>query len=174
MPPSNPALTARLSDAYQHHQPWLQGWFRRRLGDAAQAEDLSQDAFIRLLRAPRLPVGEEVRALLTTIAKGLLIDHYRHDALEKAYLAELAQQPETLSPSPEQRAEALQYLIAIDRLLDGLSLKARTAFLLSRIDKLTHAEIAAQLQVSASRVRQYLAQALLQLYQLDDAFGTPT
>ena len=37
-----------------------------------------------------------------------------------------------------------------------------------------HAEIAAQLQVSASRVRQYLAQALLQLYQLDDAFGTPT
>ncbi|MNY46243.1 putative RNA polymerase sigma factor FecI [compost metagenome] len=54
-------------------------------------------------------------------------------------------------------------------MLDGLSAKARAAFLYSQIDGLTHKEIATALGVSVSMVRQYIAQALQRCYAAAEA-----
>lgn len=149
---------------YRDHRAWLLGWLRRNLSCPQRAEDLSQDTFVRLLGRPDLDSPREPRALLTTIAKGLLVDQFRRSALERAYLEELAQAPEPLQPSPEQQALAQEALGEIDRLLGQLSSKARAAFLYNRLDGLGHGEIAKRLGVSPSRVRQYLAQGLRQCY----------
>nr|WP_161865272.1 RNA polymerase sigma factor [Pseudomonas yangonensis] len=149
---------------YRDHRDWLFGWLRRSLNCAQRAEDLSQDTFVRLLGRTDLHSPREPRALLTTIAKGLLVDQFRRSALERAYLEELAQAPEAVQPSPEEQTLALEQLAEIDRLLDQLSSKARAAFFYNRLDGLGHAEIAERLGVSPSRVRQYLAQALRQCY----------
>ncbi|WP_049056951.1 sigma-70 family RNA polymerase sigma factor, partial [Achromobacter xylosoxidans] len=77
-----------------------------------------------------------------------------------AYLDCLAAREETSWPSPERRALALEALVRIDRLLDGLPPKARRAFLLLQLEGLKHGEIAERLQVSVSSVRQYLALAM--------------
>ena len=53
----------------------------------------------------------------------------------------------------------------IDRLLDGLSSKARAAFLSSQLDGLTYAQIAAELGVSVTRVHQYVVQGLTACYR---------
>ena len=45
--------TQRLHALYRDHHGWLYGWLRRRLGNAADAADLAQDAFLRLLIRPR-------------------------------------------------------------------------------------------------------------------------
>jgi len=68
--------------------------------------------------------------------------------------------------TPEQIMQAVQALDAISRMLDGLAAKPRRAFLLSRLDGLGHAEIAAELGVSASMVKQYLASALGHCYRV--------
>ena len=149
-----------VSELYRAHRTWLTSWFHRRLSDRHEAEDLTQDAFVRVVvRHATLDLSQP-RALLSAIAKGLLIDHFRRHALEQAYLAELACADALSVPSAEAVADTLQALREVDRLLAGLSAKARAAFLFSRIDGLTHAEIAGALNVSVSRVRQYLAQAL--------------
>ncbi|MGE8499042.1 MAG: RNA polymerase sigma factor [Pseudomonas sp.] len=158
---SNQQLVGLL---YRDHRAWLFGWLRKSLNCTQRAEDLSQDTFVRLLGRSDLQEPREPRALLTTIAKGLLIDHFRRSALERAYLDELALAPENLHPSPEEQAMALEALSEIDRLLGQLSKKARAAFLYNRLDGLGHAEIAERLGVSPSRVRQYLAQGLRQCY----------
>lgn len=106
----------------------------------------------------------EPRAYLTTVARRLVFDHWRRRDLEQAYLAELASMPEDLFPSAEEQALMLESLHLIDRLLDGLSVKARAAFLMSQLDGMTYKEIGAELGVSASRVRQYMAQALAACY----------
>lgn len=149
---------------YRDHRDWLLGWLRKSLYCADRAEDLSQDTFVRLLGRNDLHETREPRALLTTIAKGLLIDHFRRSALERAYLDELTALPEPLQPSAEEQAIALQALREIDRLLGQLSSNARAAFLYNRLDGMGHAEIAERLGVSVSRVRQYLAQGLRQCY----------
>lgn len=151
-----------VAELYQDHHGWLHGWLRRKLGCAHQAADLTHDTFVSLLAKPCTP--DEPRAYLLTIARRLVFESWRRRDLERAWLAELAAMPEETAPSAEERAIILETLLAIDALLDGLSARARRAFLLGQIDGLTYAEIAAELGVSVSRVRQYMAQALTRCY----------
>jgi len=92
------------------------------------------------------------------------VDHFRRSTLERAYLDELALQPEELQPGAEEQLQVLQALREVNRMLGELSANARAAFIYNRLDGLTHAEIASRLGVSVPRVRQYLAQALRQCY----------
>ncbi|ARN18718.1 sigma-70 family RNA polymerase sigma factor [Piscinibacter gummiphilus] len=160
----------QLHALYDNHHAWLLGWLRRKLGSAQDAADLAQDTFVRIAsrtsRADDLPGLREPRAFLTTIARALVVDFFRRADLERAYLAALATLPEALQPSPQDRLEALQMLEAVGRLLESMTPKTRTAWLLSRLDGLSHAEIAGELGVSVPRVRQYLASAARQAYRL--------
>lgn len=165
MPATHPVQTL-----YSHHHGWLQAWLRRRLGCTDDASDLAQDTFVRLLGRPAQSLAPEAmrepRAYLVTVARGLLIDFWRRGELERAYLEDLAHQTPALQPSPEERLAAVQMLQAVDALLRALTPRTREAWLLSRLDGLTQAEIAGRMQVSVPRVRQYLASALRQAYQL--------
>src|SRR6218665_1313956 len=92
-----------VESLYTHHHGWLQGWLRRRLGDSWDAADVAQDVFMRLLtrRAPAAAMDLRTpRAYLSTIAHGLVVDHWRRRELERAWLETLAQLPEPQAPSP--------------------------------------------------------------------------
>ncbi|EIK98664.1 RNA polymerase sigma factor [Pseudomonas sp. M47T1] len=157
---------------YRDHRAWLLAWLRRNIACAQRAEDLSQDTFVRLLGREQLSAPRQPRAFLAAIAKGLLFDHFRRAALEQAYLAELMLIPEAEQPSPEEQQLILADLQAIDHMLAKLSSKARSAFLLNRLEGLGHADIAERLGVSVPRVRQYLAQGIRQCYIA--LYGEPT
>lgn len=145
---------------YSDHHSWLHSWLRRKLGCTHQAADLVQDTFVRALLAPRLEELREPRAWLTVVARGLMVNHLRRQDLERAYLEALAAQPVGHSPSPEERAMILETLHQIDTLLDGLPPKARSAFLLSQLEGLKYADIAARLDVSVSMVKKYMLQVM--------------
>lgn len=155
-----------LDVLYGMHSGWLQGWLRRSLGCSQQAADLAQDTFVRLLVRGKPVTDRAPRALLARIARGLVIDHWRRDALERAYLEALAQVPEALHPSPEVRHEALQCLERIAQLLDGLKPAVREAFLLYQLAGLSHAHVAQQLGVSSRTVERHVASAMLHCYRL--------
>lgn len=151
-----------VGSLYRQHQSWLHQWLRRRLGDHHRALDLAHDTFVRILSRPAILENvREPRALLSTIAGGLLVDHWRRQDLERAWLEAWAQQPEAEHPSPEHMAMLLQALDAIDAMLASLGKRCRDAFILHQIHGMTHKEIAAQLGVSDRMVRKYLSQAML-------------
>ncbi|NVD96403.1 sigma-70 family RNA polymerase sigma factor [Massilia sp. BJB1822] len=162
MSPLSCASGAGIAALYADHHGWLLGWLRRRLRDSVDAADLAQDTFIRLLSKDAPPPIQEPRALLTTIAQGMVANLQRRRQLEQAYLQALAALPEPLAPSPECRAIVLETLLEIDRLLDGLPGKVREAFLLSQLDGMRQGEIAARLDVSLPTVKRYIARALAQ------------
>lgn len=145
---------------YAEHSTWLQGWLRRRIGDAFTAADVAQDTFLSLLdRQTSAEDIREPRPFLATVANRLLAHRHRRQLLETAYLEALACLPEDAAPSPEARLMAVQSLQEIDHVLDGLPPRVREAFLLAHLAELSYAEIAERLQVSASSVKQYLARA---------------
>jgi RNA polymerase sigma-70 factor (ECF subfamily) len=151
---------------YSDHHGWLQGWLRGRLGNAFDAADIAQDVFMRVLvRQPPLQLSEP-RAWLSTIARGLLIDHWRRRELERAWLDTLAALPEAEAPSPESRLIFLETLIAIDRVLDALKPPVRRAFLWAQLEGLTCPQIAERLGVSLATAERYVAKALRQCYAL--------
>lgn len=154
------------SDHHGWLHNWLHNWLRSRLGNAADAADLAQDTFLRVLLKPERLELRTPRAFLRTIARGLVIDHWRREELERAYLESIAHLPEAEVPSAEVRQSVLDLLENIARLLDGLKPKVRTAFLLAQCEGLPHAQIAEQLGVSLRSVERYVAEALYHCYQL--------
>jgi len=165
--PAPPSLHAEATQAlYLQHHGWLVARLRRKLGCAWDTADLAQSTFVRVLTARGQPADTvaEPRAYLTTIAQRLLANHLRRRQIERAYLDALATLPEPVAPPPDARLMVLETLVAIDRLLDGLPVAARKAFLLWRLEELTQEQIAAQLGISRTSVRRHLAAAAERCY----------
>ena len=156
----------QITALYVEHHHWLTGWLRARLRSHERASDLAQELFCRLLERPVSAEIERPRAFLATSAKRLLIDQNRRLAVEKAYLSALASLQDQHAPSAEAAFEAVEALTAIARMLEGLAERPRRAFLMSRLDGASHAEIAEALGVSASMVKQYVARALVHCYRI--------
>ncbi len=157
-------ISQEIESLYSNHHSWLCGWLRKKLGTHCDAVDFAHDTFLRILTSRDLFCIREPRAYLATVAGGLVAHHYRRRAIEKAYLDALTSLPEPETPSPEYSAILLETLIEIDQLLDKLPLKARRAFLLAQLEGLTYAEIAQQLGVSVSMIKQYMLRATQHCY----------
>ncbi len=158
------ALASTVESLYHAHHNWLTGWLRRRLGCPHSAADLAQDTYIRLLQARETPQLVEPRAFMATVAKRVLCNHFRRQELERAYLQALAQAPEALAPSEEEKALIFETLLELDRLLDGLPPLVKRAFLLAQVDGLGQGEIARELGISLATVKRYLNKAAMRCY----------
>lgn len=162
MPPPDSSLPVdSVTTLYREHHGWLSIWLRKKLGNSFDAADLAHDTFVRLMSGRRRhDAGAEPRALLTHIAKGLVVDHWRRRALEDAYLAVVSQLPEPDVPSPETRALILETLHAIDASLRALPGKTREIFLLSQFDGMGYTDIATAQRVSLATVKRHMQKAL--------------
>lgn len=160
------ASSLSIQALYSEHHGWLKSWLRSKLGNAADAADLAQDTFLRLLGKGEALELRTPRAFLRTVARGLVIDHWRREELERAYREALAQVPEAEVPSPETRELVLELLEQIAALLDRLKPKVRTAFLLAQCEGLSHREVAERMGISLRSVERYVADALFHCYQL--------
>ena len=147
---------------YSEHHNWLKSWLYQRLG--AEAADLTQDTFLRLLGLPasrHFSSNEHARNFLCATAKNLCIDLWRRKEIEKAWHDTLSSYPEETAPSAERQAAVLEALEEINLMLSELPTKAAKAFLLAVVCQMTDAETAIQLGVSDRMVRKYVAKAML-------------
>lgn len=127
----------------------LCGYLRKLTGNAAVAEDLMQDAYIRFLSAANLPDGDDhQRHYLFRIATNLARDYFRrlkHD--------EQAPRPAShvLPPSDDARD--------VWRQLDRVPPRDRELLLLAYVEGMSHAEIATITGLMRSSVRPLLYRA---------------
>lgn len=157
-PPPHQAIEALYSD----HHGWLYSWLQRRLGNACDAADLAHDTFLRVIAGHRgADIGTEPRAFLTHVAKGLVVDHWRRQTVERAYLDALAQMPEPLVPSEESRLLIIEALYRIDAMLCAMPARTREIFLLAQIDGLKYNEIAQRLNASSITVKRHMRKAFV-------------
>ena len=94
-----------------------------------------------------------------------LEDGSRIDLNARSVVAMLATTPEETHPSPQEQWILVESLLAIDRMLDGLSRQAKSVFVYSQIDGLTYSQIGERLGLSLGRVHQLMAEALRCCYQ---------
>ena len=155
-----------VAELYSEYHSWLKGWLRGKLRCPDQAADLAHDTFVRLLTSAAHVHGKfdfrEPRAFLTTVAKRLLIDHYRRRSLEQAWMETLALLPEPMMPAPEERLIILEALHRVDVMLDGLPAAVRSTFLLVQIEGLKYAEVAERLAISERTIKRHMVRALEQ------------
>lgn len=130
------------------------------MANVADAAELPQNAFMRLLLGIERFELKALRALLRTSARGVVVDHWRREEIERAYIESIAHLSEALAPSAEARALVLELLEDIARLLEGLKPEVRKVFLMVQCDWLTYKLITKQMGISLRSVERYVAEAL--------------
>lgn len=130
------------------------------------AEDLVQEVWIRLRERSDPALWREPRAVIFRTAVNLGIDlHRRKVAAEKALSLYGPASPEA---DPQERADGLMRVEKLAAALERLPAQCREAFLLNRLDELTHDEIARRLGVSTKTVQRHIQRALRACVQVID------
>jgi RNA polymerase sigma-70 factor (ECF subfamily) len=130
------------------------------------AEDLTQEAFARLQSSSRNNL-DSPRGFLFRTARNLALDHLRRvrrvpiDQLDDFTSASLVDE----APSPEELVAARQELAIMRAVILELPPKCRQVFLLVRLEGLSHREVAAEMGMSQTMVRKYLARAVDHIHQ---------
>jgi RNA polymerase sigma factor (sigma-70 family) len=157
-------VTGDFLEAYEEHVRHIYGFLAYRLDTRADAEDLTQQTFERALRGwERFDSSRaSARTWLLTIARNLLIDHYRRDrsgqqeqideAEAHGRLGAVAPPEEWLGVEPELGAA-----------LGSLSERERELIALRFGGDLTGPEIAELTGLSLANVQQILSRSLRRL-----------
>jgi RNA polymerase sigma-70 factor (ECF subfamily) len=161
MPAAELPLPQDLHTLYRDHHGWLYGLLRRKLRSVPDAADIAHDTYVRVMVSGRVPQPSDSRRYLAQIANGLVIDHWRRQDIERAYLDAIAHLPEPEVPSPEARLLIMESLMSIDAMLRGLPAFTRQVFLMAQLDDLTLAQIAEQTDTPVITVRRHIRKALL-------------
>lgn len=153
---------------YQEYSQPMRGLFYARLGDREDIDDLLHDAFVRLSKMPdlvaRVTSGHGVnKSFMMTMANNLIIDKYRHLEVKNRYLdQESGDAADRVNDtSPESLAYKHELLKIIEKTLRALPKQMRDAFILSRFESLSHAQIGERLGLTPRTVETYIGKALL-------------
>jgi len=161
-------LRARLDARFRGP---LMSYFTRRIGDRAEAEDLTQEVFVRLIGAGSLENIEHADAFVFRVASNLLRDRnrrvlrrqsHRNLPVDEAIINELAHHfvedcgPERVLLGRERLADVLAAL-------DELGERTRNIFILFRLESMKQKDIAALYGISASTVEKHVMKAVMHL-----------
>ena len=152
------ARTGRRQAVIESEGARVEQFLRSKLGNPADAQDLAQEAYLRLLRVKDAHLIEDPVAYLFRIARNLVGELYgkMRPAAESLDDVELVDQRANV----EAQVESRQQMDRLDEVLSHLSPKCRAALILQRRDGLTVDEIAAELELSRGMVKKHLAQGL--------------
>jgi RNA polymerase sigma factor (sigma-70 family) len=150
-----------------HGRP-LMKFFVSRLPNSADAPDLVQEVYLRILRLDRPDLIRCPEAYLFTIASNIAHEHRLkrsnrppHIALEDTPPDEMPMDTDAFATAaPEHAAVQADRLRKLERVLSQLSPKARATLVWARRDGQTYNEIGQRLGVSRNMVKKYLVQAL--------------
>ena len=146
---------------FQAERPRLFALAYRMLASASEAEDVVQDAWLRLAVVDRGTIGSP-QALATTIVTRLCLDRLKSARSQREqYVGPWLPEPVlTSDDSPHTLAERAESVtLAFLLLLDTLSAEERAVFVLKELFEFDHAEVAEMLGVSAANSRQLLHRA---------------
>src|SRR5690606_12884393 len=141
-------------------------------GDADTADDIAQEAFVRLLRQS-LP-EDEVRPWLFTVATNLVRDGVRKAGRRQRLLAAENFVPATV-PGPDEETDRAERVEAVRRALARIPLRDRQ-LLLMREEGFTYEEMARAAGVAPGSVGTLLGRALkrfMQVYQAQEGTDGP-
>lgn len=140
----------------------------RMVGNAADAQDLAQEVFLKAhVRRDQLRDPERALPWLMRIASNTAIDFQRARAVEPLMEEFDAQpRPASILASPEQLAIRDERQRRLQRALQFLSPKERAAIILRDIEGLTGAEVARHLGCSQITVRTHIASARIKLRRI--------
>lgn len=157
-----------IEGLYDLYRKPLLTFFQRRLS-AGEAEDFTQDVFVRLSQHPDLQALTKPESYIFQVAANLLRDAHRkshshasnrHDSLETIELNTAVPKALVEEIDPERVLLGRSGVASIGDALKGLPERTRDIFLLYRLERMRQRDIAARLGISVSSVEKHLSKAI--------------
>jgi len=152
-----------VSRLTRSHGAALQRFLERMLGRKDLAEDVAQEAYLKLYRMSRPDEVNCPRALLFDVATKLAIDRLRKQRAEAAMTGAAAEMNDVAdeSPRPERRAVLDEAMQRLTRIVEELQPNLRQVFVMRFVTQMPRQQIADQLHISVGAVEQRLTRALM-------------
>lgn len=150
-------MTMTLTDVFLNHRKSLIWSVLRIVRDPQAAEDVAQETYIRARKAIENGPVEHVEAFLYQTARNLAINHKRRNDMRSSIeredvLEDDIEKIAVVAPSQESALIHRQRLQYVDAAIAKLPQRARTVWLLSRIEKWPYPKIAEHLGISPNTV----------------------
>src|SRR6266853_104812 len=170
------AQDREIASVVRRERGRLLAFIRRRIADAAEAEDVLQEALYELVLAYRMmqPV-EQAHAWLTRVARNRIIDRFRSRSREPRAVSAAAAEElddstfEDLLPAPDSGPESAfireLLLEEIETALEELPREQREVFVAHEIDGVSFKELSARSGVSVNTLLSRKRYAVLHLQQ---------
>ena len=147
-------------------------------GNSTEAEDLSQEVFLRIYRT--LPSYRSAYGAfptwLTSVTRNLLVDHYRRtrrdrltDSIEDAM--PVLEEKHSAARAPDKLAQAAELSVQLQQALGKLSPELREAVILRDLQGLEYNEIQAVLEVPEGTVKSRINRGRIELARILESMG---
>ena len=141
-------------------------YLSKKVHNNEDANDLAQEAFLRMYKFQQSRRLDNARAFLFKTANNLVVDQMRRASVHNKYLSferlpeQSDEENDKFAPSAERTVSAEQELDRIYKVVNQMPEKVRSAFLMHRGKDLSYSQIATEMDVSTSMVEKYIVQAL--------------
>lgn len=149
-----------LSALFEQHNRTLVSFLVGRLGNEAEAKEVAQEAYVRILQLDEPGAVSFLRAYLFRTAANIALDRVRH-RIRVERLDEPQDDDELTSHlSPEREASASQALDLLRHAVQELPPRYRRAFLAHRVEGRSTIEVGIELGVNERQARNYVQRAI--------------
>ena len=146
--------THAFDELFSRYKQPIYGFFRRRVAESAQAEELTQETFVALLRAAsRYEPRALFRTYLYAVGFKILRAHRRKAAFRATFFGQ-----RNSAPDPA-KSDATESGLWVRSAVEKLEAMDREILLLREFEQLSYAEIADLLQLPLNTVRSRLFRA---------------
>jgi RNA polymerase sigma factor (sigma-70 family) len=153
----DPTVIERL---FREHNSALLRFVAVKLGSEQEAQEVAQEAYVRLLRLDHPEAISYLRAFLFKTAANLALDRLRARSRRPATRSLSDGELAIFHLSPDRQVEARQAVDIVREALAELPVKCREALLLYRLFGLRQPEIATRLGIKDRMVRMHIARAI--------------
>ena len=150
------AHASELSALFERHNRTLVAFLVNRLGNEAEAREVAQEAYVRLLQLHQPGAVSFLRAYLFRTAANIALDRIRHRVRSQRLDDTYDDEDLTDQLGPDREVIARDALQAVRQALLELPPSYRRAFLLSRFSDKSTEEIARELGIKNTQTRLYL------------------
>jgi len=142
----------RFASLYRDHATAIRRRLRARLGSADEANEIVQEAFVRLLGARPADGIRDPGAFLNRIVRNLVVDRSRRRLARPAHVAIDDESCIAVAPEQGQAIELEQMRERYKEVVASLPPRMRQVFVLHRVEGLGYKEIAQRLDISIRTV----------------------
>lgn len=146
-----------FKEIFDEHHAYIRNYLYYLSGDIHLADDLVQDAFLKLWEIRQKVKKESVLPFLFTIARHLYFKNHRRKAVFLKFSSQWEEPAKEVSG--EYMLEMKEFDTRLQEALSHLPEKTRMAFLLSRIDEMSYTEIAQSFGLSVKSIEKHISKA---------------